>query len=105
MLQKLPSSSQLHLGKPLSAVDTEIRSEKINSPGANAFNIASKWTATFSFNPFIDTPFQLFHNTLLLYLKLCSLELQPYNSKLQFSWPVIERQLNTVEKHYTSTKI
>ena len=103
VLQKLPSSSQLHLGKPFSAV-TEIRSEEINSPGANAFNIASKMTATLSFNPFIDTPFQLFRNT-LLYLKHSSPELQPYNPKLQFSLPVIERQLSTVEKQLKPTKI
>lgn len=62
MLQKLPSSSQLHLGKPLSAVDTDIKSEQINSPGANALNIASKWTVSFStlfFSPFVAGAFQV----------------------------------------------
>ena len=59
MLHKLPSSLQLHLGKPFSTVDIEIKSEKINSLGANAFNIAPEWTAALSFNPFINTPSDL----------------------------------------------
>lgn len=52
MLQKLPSSSQLHLGNPLSEVEeaAEMRREDeiSRSPDANAFNIASKKNYSFS---------------------------------------------------------
>lgn len=52
MLQKLPSSSQLHLGNSLSEVEeaAEMRREDeiSRSPDANAFNIASKKNYSFS---------------------------------------------------------
>jgi len=39
IVHKLASSSQLHLGNPLSFADTQMRTEVINSPDATAFNI------------------------------------------------------------------